>query len=85
MGERFTVRLPRELAARLARVAESLGRPRAEVARRAIERFVAEVEGVGPDRPIERVRDLLGSFESGVPDLGRRHREHLLERLRGRG
>jgi hypothetical protein len=27
------------------------------------------------------VRDLLGSHESGIPDLGQRHREHLLERL----
>jgi Arc/MetJ family transcription regulator len=27
--------------------------------------------------PIDRVRDLLGSIESGVPDLGSHHREHL--------
>jgi hypothetical protein len=28
------------------------------------------------------VRDLLGSMESGVPDLGQRHRDYLLKRLR---
>jgi hypothetical protein len=33
-------------------------------------------------RPVDRVRDLLGSVESGIPDLGLRHREHLIQRLR---
>ena len=33
-------------------------------------------------RPIERVRDLLGSIESGVSDLGQNHREHLVRRMR---
>jgi hypothetical protein len=33
-------------------------------------------------RPIERVRDLLGSIASGRSDLGRRHREYLIRRLR---
>jgi hypothetical protein len=28
------------------------------------------------------VRDLLGSMESSVPDLGQRHRDYLLRRLR---
>jgi hypothetical protein len=33
-------------------------------------------------RPIECVRDLLGRVESGVPDLGQRHRDYLLKRVR---
>jgi hypothetical protein len=33
-------------------------------------------------RPIERVRDLLGRIESGLPDLGQRHRDYLIRRLR---
>jgi hypothetical protein len=36
-------------------------------------------------KPAERVRDLIGSLESGVPDLAARHREYVLEALkRGR-
>jgi hypothetical protein len=33
-------------------------------------------------RPIDLVRDLLGSVESGIPDLGQHHRDYLLRRLR---
>ena len=47
--------------------------------RLALERYLdVEIE----QRPIERVRDLLGQIESGVPDLGQHHREYLLRRLR---
>lgn len=34
-------------------------------------------------RPYDRVRELLGSIESGIPDLGQNHRKHLLQRLKG--
>jgi hypothetical protein len=33
-------------------------------------------------RPYDWVRDLVGSVESGIPDLGQNHREHLLQRLK---
>ncbi len=78
----LTVRLPADLAERLERAAQRLRRKRSEVVRLALEQFLAvELE----ERPIERVRDLLGQIESGVPDLGQRHREYLLRRLRHEG
>jgi len=86
MSEQLTVRMPEELAARLEEAAKILRRSRSDVVRLALERFLHEVleedkEALAP-WPIELVRDLLGRVESGIPDLGRRHREHLLERLR---
>ncbi|MBI3915228.1 MAG: hypothetical protein HY327_13710 [Chloroflexi bacterium] len=45
----------------------------------AVENFL---DAQAETRPIQRVRDLLGKVESGVPDLGQRHREYLLKRLR---
>ena len=50
-------------------------------------RVLAERLEQGPGEPLEIpsvdcVRDLLGSVESGIPDLGQRHREHLLRRLK---
>ena len=47
--------------------------------RLALEQFLDSEPEI---RPVERVRDLLGRVESGVPDLGQRHREHLIRRLR---
>ncbi|MBI5878990.1 MAG: ribbon-helix-helix protein, CopG family [Chloroflexi bacterium] len=79
MENQLTLRLPAELAVRLARAAKQQRRKRSAVVRIALEQYLS-VET--DDRPIERVRDLLGSVESGTPDLGQRHREYLVKRLK---
>ena len=79
MDSQLTLRLPAELAERLEHSARRLKRKRSDVVRQALEQFL----DTQPDtRPIERVRDLLGSVKTGVPDLGERHREYLVRRLR---
>jgi Arc/MetJ-type ribon-helix-helix transcriptional regulator len=79
----ISFRLPSDLLRKLDQRAEACRRSRSDVIRLAVERFV-ERSVVRSDglRPIDRVRDVLGSFESGVPDLGQRHRDHLRSRLR---
>jgi hypothetical protein len=42
-------------------------------------------KSLGPGPAYARVRDLIGSLESGIPDLAERHREYILDRIRGRG
>jgi predicted DNA-binding protein len=79
VDSQLTLRLPAELAAKLERSARRLKRNRSDVVRQALEQFL-DIEP--QTRPVERVRDLLGSVESGVPDLGQRHREYLVQRLR---
>lgn len=79
MEHQLTLRLSADLAERLDRAARRLARKRSEIVRLALEQFLsAEVE----TRPIEHVRDLLGRVDSGLPDLGQRHREYLVGRLR---
>ena len=80
MESQLTLRLPAELAGKLERSAKRLKRKRSDVVRLALNQFL-EAEPVAT-RPVDRVRDLLGSVESGVSDLGQRHREHLIARLR---
>ncbi len=82
MEQQLTLRMPGELAAKLERAAKRLKRNRSDVVRLAVEEFLAGGAASPETRPIERVRDLLGRLESGVPDLGQRHREYLLRRLR---
>ena len=79
MERQLTMRLPLVLADKLERSARRLKRKRSEVVRQALEYFLDTQPEV---RPIERVRDLLGSIQSGRPDLGRRHRDYLIRRLR---
>ena len=79
MERQLTMRLPADLAAKLERSARRLRRKRSEVVREALEHYLESELEV---RPIERVRDLLGSVSSGRPDVGQRHREYLIRRLR---
>ena len=79
MDRQLTMRLPSDLAAKLERSAKRLKRKRSEVLREALEQYLDTQPEL---RPIERIRDLLGSIASGRPDLGQRHRDHLIRRLR---
>jgi hypothetical protein len=38
--------------------------------------------GEGTPSPYNRVKNLIGKVESGIPDLGEAHREHLHNRFR---
>ncbi len=79
MEHQLTLRLSADLSERLDLAAKRLARKRSDIVRLALEQFLsAQVE----TRPIEQVRDLLGSIESGLPDLGQRHREYLMKRVR---
>lgn len=85
LESQITIRLPETLRRRLDRVARSVGRRRSDLARLAVQRYLDELESESAPRPYERVRDLLGSVDSGVSDLGSRHRDHLLAYFRRRG
>ena len=79
MEQQLTVRLPAKLAEQLDRASQQMRRKRSEVVRLALEQFLSSQ---AEERPIDRVRDLLGRVDSGLPDLGQRHREYLVRRLR---
>ena len=79
MERQLSMRLPSDLAAKLERSARRLKRKRSELVREALEQYLnSELE----TRPIELVRDLLGSIATGRPDLGQRHRDYLIRRIR---
>ncbi len=82
MQRQLTLRIDDSLADRLEHLARGMRRRRSEVIRLALEEFLATEPGQPTRRPIELVRDLIGRLETGVPDLGQRHREYLIRRLR---
>lgn len=81
MEDQLTIRFPRELTQALKERAAQMQRKPSEVVRMAVREFLA-VAATDGRHPAHRVNDLLGSLESGVPDLALRHREHILEQLR---
>ncbi len=81
MKEQITVRLPKNLSRALDSAARRSGRRRSDVVRMSLTALLLPVRGKRP-RPVELVRDLIGSVESGIPDLAENHRRYVLESLK---
>ena len=82
MPGQLTVRLSSELEAGIEALSRRYRRRRSEVVRLAVARLIREETQKGAPSPYDRVKNLMGVVESGVPDLGEAHREHLLRRFR---
>ncbi len=80
MATQLTVRLNKDLGKNLDDAVRRLKLRRSDVVRLALERFLKEMDSTG--RPYDRVMELVGSYASGISDLGSDHRAHLLRRLR---
>jgi metal-responsive CopG/Arc/MetJ family transcriptional regulator len=79
MSDQLTVRLPEDLRRALKAASRRMQRKSSEIVRLALREFLGEKK-LG--RPADRVQHLVGSLESGVPDLAEKHRAHVLESLR---
>ena len=77
MPTQLTVRLPDDLDRALKAATRRLQRRNSDIVRMALREFLgAPTHASG--RPVDRVRGLIGSLESGVPDLATRHRDYIL-------
>jgi Arc/MetJ-type ribon-helix-helix transcriptional regulator len=84
MDAQLTVRLPAELKRSLDEAARKMQRKSSDVVRIALLEYL-EGCGEAAPRPARRVRHLLGSLESDLPDLAERQRELILESVKRGG
>lgn len=81
MASQLTVHLSEDIDARLRSKARKLGLKRSDIIRIALQQFLEDA--IEKEiRPYEKVKKLIGSIETGIPDLGERHREYLIQRIR---
>jgi hypothetical protein len=76
MTGRFTVRVPEDLGRSLDEAADRMQRKRSQIVRLALRHYL---ETLTSQPPADRVRDLIGSLDSGIPDLAEDHRGHILK------
>lgn len=81
MEGQLSVRLPADLSQALKTASRQLQRKHSEIVRLALREYLGLSSGTA-GRPADRVRTLIGSLESGVPDLAEKHRSHIIESLR---
>lgn len=81
MNRQITVRLPDRLHRSLRLAARRSQRRPSEIVRAALQAYL---QPKAPPRgtAYERMRDLIGAFDSGIPDLAERHSEYVYESLR---
>ena len=83
MDDQITVRVPARLARKLRETSRRLGRRPSDVVRQALEAYLHA--GSSARTRADSVSHLIGSLESGVPDLAERHRDYIIASLkRGR-
>jgi ribosomal protein S6 len=69
--------MPDEYQSKLAELTREMG-----LNRMALRQFIEENLKRKPITPFEKVSNLLGTAESGIKDLGQRHRDYLIEKIR---
>lgn len=80
MPTQLTVRLPDDLDRALKAAARRMQHRTSDIVRAALREFLG-ASNRRPGRPVDRVRGLIGSLESGIPDLAARHRDYVLKSL----
>jgi len=81
MEDQLTIRITRQLSKALKERAAQTGRKPSELVRMAVTEFLQIAEQPS-ESPAERVRNVIGSVRSGVPDLALRHRQYIIKKLR---
>jgi len=78
----LTIRMPNEYDYKIKQLAQKMGLKKSDIARIALRQFIDEHLEQEQAPPFQKVKHLIGTAESGVKDLGRRHREHLIRKIR---
>jgi metal-responsive CopG/Arc/MetJ family transcriptional regulator len=77
----ITVRLPDDLSRALRAAARKSQRRTSEIVRMALRAYL-EPAPAARGKAYDRIRHLIGAFDSGIPDLAEKHSEYFLESLR---
>ena len=59
-----------------------MGLKRSDVVRLAIRQFLDENSEETGQLPFQKIRSAIGVVESGIKDLGQRHRDYLIKKIR---
>lgn len=79
----LTIRVPEEYGEKINSLSKRMGLKKSDVIRIALKKFFEENEKEVNQYPFKKIESLLGVAESGIKDLGHRHRHYLIRKIRG--
>ena len=77
----LTIRMPEEQMIMIEYIAKKMELKKSDVTRIALKKFIEEYND-STEKPYTKVKHLLGIVESGMPDLGQRHRDYLIKKIK---
>jgi hypothetical protein len=77
----LTIRMPKEQMTMIEYIAKKMELKKSDVTRIALKKFIEEYNE-STEKPFTKVKHLLGIVESGIPDLGQRHRDYLIKKIK---
>ena len=78
----LTVRMPDEYTEILNLLSNKMGLKRSDIVRLALKCFLDENSEDIHQLPFQKVKSILGVAESGIKDLGKRHRHYLIQKIK---
>jgi len=78
----LTVRISDDYKKNLNKLSKKMGLKRSDIIRLALKQFFEEGYEKDNRTPFQKVSHVLGIIESGTRDLGQRHREYLIQKVR---
>jgi metal-responsive CopG/Arc/MetJ family transcriptional regulator len=82
MMQQITIRMTEKDLNRIEHIAKSAGLKKSDITRMAIRKFVDEYKPEDGTPIYDKVKHLVGVVESGIPDLGLNHRNHMIKKIK---
>jgi predicted DNA-binding protein len=81
--QQLTIRMPEEYLADIEKIATSTGLKKSDITRLAIKKYIEDYTVEKEINHYGRAKDLIGVVESGISDLGKNHRNYLIQKIKG--
>ena len=81
--QQLTIRMPEEDLTKIEIIAKSSGLKKSDITRMAIRKFLEEYGSEEDADLYRKAKRFIGVVESGISDLGRNHRDHLVKKIKG--
>ena len=82
--QQLTIRVPDEYLTGIKKIASVTGLKKSDITRMAIKKYIDEYTAEKETSNYGRAKDLIGVVASGVSDLGKNHRNYMIQKIRGR-
>ena len=80
--QQLTIRVPDEYMAGIEKIAAVTGLKKSDITRMAIKKYIEAHAAEKEINNYGRAKDLIGVVASGISDLGKNHRDYLIQKIR---